>query len=161
MQTDTLRIIIPIATFILGGALTLLVKVFEQRRDTKRRSVSSIQQLTNEWYNQLHEILIHKEEGQDPEFINAYTKYLSNRIILPKLLTHLEILKGFNDTHPYIIEVESFSSMVTNYNNSEPYLFDKVSCLKRLSDDLANDNFLGELDLVIQRIAIQSGVLLR
>ncbi len=160
MEVETLRIIIPIATFVLGGALTLLIKAFEQRRDTKRRSVSSVQQLTNEWYNQLHEIF---KQQRNPEFIDICTKYLSNRIILPTLLTHLEVLKGFKDTNSCVIEVELFLDKVTNYSNKTS-IFDQVGCESKFSDlynDEPNDKFLSELDLIIQRIAIQSGRLLR
>lgn len=167
MDTDLLKYLIPVMTFILGSALTLSLKAWEQRRSTMQHSITILRRLTNEWYNQLYELFGDGKDNADPAIVDAFTRYLNNRIILPELLMHFEILGGNKMCKPFLSEIEKFLLTVANCNDRKGIVSknDRYSwtCANLLDQGrtLTPNQVLKVLDPVVQRISIQAGALLK
>ena len=105
----------PIITFFLGCIFTLLLKKRESKREIINRNINEICDCVNEWYNQIHTILVEMQFNDDPNLINKKIYgYNSNRLILPKLLRNLEILKKYGECVGLVKEVEEFLALVTH-----------------------------------------------
>jgi hypothetical protein len=166
LDPETLKIVIPIATFILGSVLTWSLKSLEQRRTVVRESVASLRRLVNEWYNQLHELFGHESGLYNEALFEAFTRYLNNRIVLPELLMHLEVIRQRDKCTKLVEQVENFLEIVTNYSknsNQSSSVSAGTKCSALFSPEVTRSpsSILDELDPVVQKIAIESGVLLR
>lgn len=112
---DILKIVIPLITFILGVISTYFIK---QRQNSKDRFLASIQevaQLTNDWYNQLFSIenFINDNKNRIDAIEQKMVEYSQNRLILPSLLRHLEILKQSQKYNQFVLAAEEFLEVVS------------------------------------------------
>lgn len=93
-----LKYTIPLITFILGAWFTLLIKNREKRETVLSIASTQLSELCTEWYTQLHEIYI---ASQDSLFQDSSRRilfhYERNRLVLPKFIRELEILKGYRE----------------------------------------------------------------
>lgn len=110
-----LKIFMPLLTFVLGVAATLWMKNVEKRRDFIREQVRAVWSLANDWYNQLIDL---RAKGLDPsitdeEMQRAVFVYVHNRIILPKLLLSLELLRRSGKSPEMVGLCEEFLQLVT------------------------------------------------
>ena len=108
---DTLKILTPFITFLLGIFSTILFKRFDKRKERLAKSLTAALELTNSWYNQLHEIYVelkNASENGDNIIPGKFIFYVNNRLLLPKLLHHLEVLKKFKKAENAVSHVETF-----------------------------------------------------
>lgn len=164
MDPAILKIGVPVSTFILGSGLTLLLKTAEQRRTTRHQSVLTLRRLTNEWYNQLQELFGHAERNVPPEVVDAFTRYLNNRIILPEVLMHVEVLRGKKGCETFLVNVVSFLQLVTNYKiGREHDSMISARCIDLLAvgRTMTPRQVLDALDPIVQRISIEAGALVK
>jgi hypothetical protein len=111
------KVVIPVSTFILGVVATLLLKQMEQRRMGFRTRVEEIADQVNNWYNQLHAIDVEIEAGVDARVLKSKVyDYVRNRLVMPKLVRNLEVIRHDRKSRQLVLEVEGFLKMVTNYN---------------------------------------------
>jgi hypothetical protein len=108
------RILLPILTFALGVISTWLFKRYDDRRTLIRRHTEEVSKLVNEWYNQIHEISnVIKTSIDDQALRQKIDSYIENRLVLPKLILSLEILKCYSEAEVLVKEVEGFLNLVT------------------------------------------------
>jgi hypothetical protein len=157
VDSELLRIVIPLVTFILGSLFTLLLKTSTQRRETVRNATADLVRLTKEWYNQIHQILLQRRlSPEDEASAQVLFNYTHNRLILPDLILQLEILRSQAPKSDLIPEVEKFLEAVTNYKeakNRKECLYCPVGWVRsKDSTDNESEFFLLELDKSLQTI---------
>ena len=110
-----LDISIPIITFFLGSIFTLFMKNRESKRETINQNTNEICDLVNVWYNQIHAIFVDLKYGKNiSELDKEIYTYNHNRLVLPKLIRNIEILKQYKGTNNFVEHVELFLELVTN-----------------------------------------------
>lgn len=167
---DTLsKIVIPLVTFGLGVLVAILVRKLDQRRSDRREHIHAIAELTRDWFEQIHAVAIEIAFNEnETEVERAIATYLRNRVVLPKVLFHLEFLHGSKRDHALCEAVEAFLADVTEYRTwPEGDLADKGKGMpsgfitdryERLEPELGL--WLDRLDIQLQQIARLSGALL-
>jgi hypothetical protein len=162
------KVAVPAGTFFLGVLSTWLFKRQEEKKTLLRHHAQEVSRLTNEWYNQLHEIRAQASMGLTrQELRHKIDSYVSNRLILPKVLLSLEVLRGYSQAALLVREVEEFLKIITEYrqtNHHERY----ASCIfiGLVQDPLRGEwghleDLLQQLDRRLQAIsAISAGILL-
>ncbi len=177
---------VPLLTFVLGVVVTLIVNKYEQRRAIRRQQAEEVSKLINDWYNQLHDISVNMRRGlSENERTNLIHFYVHNRLVLPKVLFSLEVLKKHKDCNVLVNEVERFLEMVTTYRGRDRALYQCVFChsldmktvrneRKLLSESdassvylekiaeaprLALDDLLTELDVQLQKVTREAAKL--
>jgi hypothetical protein len=160
---------IPLFMFALGCVFTLIVQDLNERRVIKAESVKEVVRLSRDWYNQVHRLSLVKPRGGGPEqfYETAVADYVNNRVILPELLLHMQILKSYRDCEALVTQAEVFLSTVTDYN---PHDVDRKSfgggaleckdLLRLVEDTEANLQVLQQLDTAVQRIAAEAAKVL-
>jgi hypothetical protein len=109
------RVVVPIITFVLGSVLTVAPKAWEQGRNATKTSAKEVVRLTKEWYGQIH-LQLHARATLQPDATNpALYDYVHNRLILPDLLFHLEILRKHRRAAELTRALEEFLCVVTDY----------------------------------------------
>jgi hypothetical protein len=83
---------LPLATFAMGVVTSYAIQRYWRKRDLLQKQVDAIVQLTGDWYNQLVQLRLSSNEGKR---INgeAIDKYVRERLILPKLLYSIAVLR--------------------------------------------------------------------
>jgi hypothetical protein len=146
------RMVIPVLTFGLGILATFLAQRYWKNKDVTAESVKSLADLTADWYNQLDQLRnslnadpIRTDPLKATELVDAYIR---NRLILPKVLYHLAVLRERKAYPELIFQVERFLSTVTSYKDPVRS-FARVQCrdllLGRPTDAGAFDNFTAVL----------------
>ncbi len=115
---ETLKIITPFLTFTLGVISTIIFKRLDKKKEYLGKSLDEVRDLVNAWYNQLHEIYVDLKISPTIEKPSKFIFYINNRLILPKLLHHLEVLRKYKKANKVVFSTEEFLSLVTNYNKS-------------------------------------------
>jgi hypothetical protein len=114
MDTDAIKIVTPIVTFILGSALTLWMKVAEQRRSLLKSVAQDAVRLTKEWYVQIHTLLIAPPTDAPKGEVNtAIYDYVHNRLILPEYIMCVEILRRRKRAARLVTAMDAFLDDVT------------------------------------------------
>ena len=111
------RIAIPLLTFALGIVATFAMQRVWRKRTLVAQSAKALAELTADWYNQLDTLekeVRNAKGGDAPVLVDAY---LRNRLILPKILYHLSILRERNICPELVSDVERFLSQVTSYGD--------------------------------------------
>lgn len=112
------RVIIPVSTFIIGILVTLGFQRYERKRTVLRQHAQEVLNLINAWYNQLHEIRVElRKYPSISEVEDHIYSYVYSRVILPKLLLSLEVLKAHQEANTLVKEVEFFLHDVTDYRS--------------------------------------------
>ena len=110
------QIVLPVGTFVLGVLVTVTLQWYERRNNVLREHVGEVATLTNAWYNQLYEIRVAAHRTQDKgEVERLLDFYLQNRLVLPKLIMSLGVLKRSGAAEDLVAEVELFLTAVTDY----------------------------------------------
>ena len=137
------KILIPICTFALGVVVTLATKRIERRRSENQEHVKAIAKLTNDWYNQLHQLSADiQAKPNRKEAEKSVYFYVHNRIVLPDLLLRIEYLEQRKVQPALLQAVKGFLALVTTFGRTEArsrgggYGGAGVSCV----DVLANDS---------------------
>ncbi len=111
------KVVIPLTTFILGALVTFLVQKYWRKRDVVNGSAKALADLTADWYNQLDELRKSLNQAIRPtnaaELVDSYVR---NRLILPKVLYHVAVLRQYDAYPELVAEVEAFLSSVSSYN---------------------------------------------
>jgi hypothetical protein len=116
------KILIPIATFVLGIIATLIAKRAEIRRSSEQEHVKSLVGLTNDWYNQIHELSVNAiYNSEDEATKRAIYFYVNNRLILPKMLLHIEYLRHSKHYSEIVAEAERFLSVIATRSETRTY----------------------------------------
>jgi hypothetical protein len=113
------RAVIPVVTFVLGAVVTFLVQRYWRKRDAVAESAKALAELTADWYNQLD--TLRKDVNQAGDTIKAtqlVDAYVHSRLILPRALYHIAVLRERNAHAQLVSCVEAFLSSVTSYNNA-------------------------------------------
>lgn len=108
---------IPLITFFLGIGFTLFYTRYQERRSMLRQHVEETVRLVNDWYNQLHTLSMESRRKPLNSFTNDVDDYLSNRIVLPKLMYNVAILKEFGEAPGLVMETEAFLRLLTSYQD--------------------------------------------
>lgn len=116
---EVLKLITPFLTFLLGVVSAILFKRFDKKREQLIKSLDEVRDLVNAWYNQLHEIHYELKVAPTNSIPQKYLFYINNRLVLPKLLHHLEILRRYKKAHKVVKYVEIFLSLVTDYSKQK------------------------------------------
>lgn len=106
--------LMPLLTFFLGAALTLVLKRSDNERSTVNIYAKELSDAANEWYNQIHELYI--AAGSGKKISSIITKcgfYGRNRIVLPKYLRALEVLKQHKRAAEMVVEAEKILGILT------------------------------------------------
>jgi hypothetical protein len=164
------KVIIPVCTFFLGIVFTLAIKRYEQKKAALRQHIEETVTHVNAWYNQLHSLTaeLRSEKILEEAEARIYL-YVSNRLILPKLLLSVGVLKRHKASELLINDVEDFLRLVTTYHPSSPEVM--IYCphvrpnhlpLKRASDKDSKilEELLPQLDSRLQRISNEAAKLL-
>ena len=182
------QIIIPLGTFILGILFTLLLEKFKRRRSIVSKYVPETAKLINDWYNQLYEIGVEMKNGKSSEQISnlrhLVSFYEQNRLILPKLILNLEILKKHKSCSALVDDVETFLAKVTNNPDNikvvvaaperkddwgvelygvrswEYFACTGIPSFVKIPNRNHFDTFLRELDHILQKINRDAGAVL-
>lgn len=178
-----LHILIPFITFLLGCLFALLIKKRENRREIIHRNVTEICNLVNDWLNQLNKLAVELKFGRNISKLekDVYS-YTHNRLVLPKLVRALEVVKEYKNCEIIVQEVENFLRSITNFSSKreeEPLMcatFLALHGLKQVNRRSGrNDNefvnkkeeerkfefLLIKLDTVTQKINKESAQLLK
>lgn len=115
---EALKLITPFLTFILGVISTILFKRLDKRKEYLNKSLDELRDLVNAWYNQLHEIYFDLQISPTVGKPSKFLFYINNRLVLPKLLHHLEVLRKYKKASNVVLLTEEFLCFVTNYNKS-------------------------------------------
>src|SRR6185436_2557732 len=151
MSSDTSRIAVPVATFVLGSVLSLYLKSIEPRKNTLRIAVVESVRLTREWYVQIHtlSLLAERPELVDAQADTATLDYARNRLLLPDLMLQYEILRRHSRARQLANAVRSFMDEVSSpIALGSPIRF--CPYIPRLGQ---SSTLLGRLDVHLQRIA--------
>jgi hypothetical protein len=113
-----LKIFMPLLTFALGVIATLVVKRVERQHDWIRDQLRAVLALTNDWYNQLIDL---RTKSLDPGINSEAMQqcvfaYVHNRIVLPKLLLSLDVLRKSRKHKEIVRLTETFLELVTSYS---------------------------------------------
>src|SRR5689334_4139489 len=87
------KVVIPVATFVVGVVATLIIQAWTRRRASFRESARCLADLTADWYNQIDQLRGQAEDLSARDFDRQLDLYLRNRLVLPKVLYHLMVLK--------------------------------------------------------------------
>ena len=163
MTYEIINVLIPVITFILGSLFTLFLKGFEARRATIRKSTTELSRLTRDWYTQIHQLFVVRVNSPLGDDWNlALFEYTYNRLLLPEILLHLEILKKYKEAKKLVKLVEAFLDLVTNYKdalrNDSPILCPKAKILN--SERFDKTTFLKDLDCQLQLVVKEASKLL-
>ncbi len=114
-QFDVLtRVAIPIATFIIGSAITLAYKKREERRAVIRQNAEEASKNAAAWYTQLHNLYIKLKNSDSSAKADLLVyEYVRNREILPNIQRNLEVLNMHSKTHNLANAVSNFLGIVT------------------------------------------------
>jgi hypothetical protein len=147
------KIVIPLTTFALGALVTYLVQKYWRRRDAVTESARTLAELTADWYNQLEELRKSlKQAAKQAKAADLVDCYVRNRLILPKILYHLAVLRE-HDAYPGLVsQVEEFLCMVTTYDRLATAK--SVSCKSHLTERFSS--LLLKLDEHQQAVARQA-----
>ena len=162
---EIIQIIVPIFTFFLGALFTFLYWKADRKKRKESESVQEVAKLVNEWYEQLHDIYIHKSISD-----LKIQEYSQNRKVLPKLLQHLEILRNKKKYESFVKAADEFVFILTYNSESEDTKL--CSPIRMVATILANlqsgvekteslDILLSETDKKLQKINIQAGKILQ
>jgi len=142
------RVVFPILTFVLGIGATFLAQRYWKNKETTLMSVKSLAELTADWYNQLDQLrnslsndVIRSDPIKAAVLVDAYIR---NRLILPKMLYHLTVLREKHAYPDLVLRSEKFLSVVTSYRSEITH----IECVKcgdllsgKPSDPKAFDDF--------------------
>jgi hypothetical protein len=124
------RLLLPIFTFCAGAAVTFLSQRYWKRHEEVKESAKALADLTADWYNQLDNLqaeLVDCEASGDASAL--IERYVSNRLILPKVIYHLSVVKrwGGRRSEKLAREVELFLEQVT-IPRGDKWSADYVEC---------------------------------
>lgn len=153
------KIIAPFLTFMLGIVSALLLRRIEGKKKTFMESLDKVNELLIIWYAQLNEI--YSEIKMSPDSFKSATHmlYINNRLVLPNLIHHIEILTKYKKASLIVTQAREFLSLVTNYSESfnGPLHCRDVFSVK-FSDVPREERLrqlLHKLDLISQNVAVE------
>ena len=126
-NSKALGAVIPIATFVLGCSFTLVVNHYQERRDVRRKAAEQVVELTQSWYEQVKQLTADLAKANDDTnaALISYS-YVNNRLVLPRLVLQLGILKSDGNAKSLVSATERFLDLVAYYEptsaTSEPFL---------------------------------------
>lgn len=86
-------------------------------------SAQEVVRLTSTWYTQLQELDVENRrtpERDKAEFDAVAYEYVNNRLVLPELMYHVNILKPNDEASDLVYHVEEFLTLVTDYDRLQP-----------------------------------------
>jgi len=169
MNTEVLKLILPIGTFILGSLFTLLIKAIEQRRNALQAAARDTVRLTKDWYTQVYGLLspakVMTKGVAATRSDDSVYEYVHNRILLPELILCVEVLKRHRKADRLVQATQQFLDMVTMYEEAKTgenlscrYCWSRNALLKRNGGTA--EAVLHKLDGYVQRIACEAAPLL-
>lgn len=167
-----IELVIPVATFILGCLFALFLQSATEGREARQRSVTEVVRLTRDWYHQIHTISVAQRGSgtrTEPVLDPVVYDYIHNRVILPELLFHLQILRGRGECQRLCTEVEEFLGEVTTFRPPRTRSSGSgdgapVRCLELISmlgKSATTTEMLARLDSRIQDIVVEAAKLAR
>jgi hypothetical protein len=133
-----IKIVVPVATFLLGSALTFWMKSAEQRRVVTRSSAQEALRLAKEWYSQIHR-LVASPDGSPTSTDIAMIDYVNNRLILPDFQFHLGILRRYRNCQRLVEALQAFMDEVTD--NRKP-IKQGISDSRQAPGDVQDSSFM-------------------
>lgn len=163
---EVLKLIVPVATFILGSMFTLLIEAIKRRRDALQVAARDAVRLTKDWYNQIQGLWRPPEEGDRTPVVYDY---VHSRFVLPELMLTLRVLKRYRKADRLVRATEEFLDTVTGnirstWNTSVLQNPETSYCLPRADlfgyHDEKAEAVLRKLDGYVQQIAREAAQLL-
>jgi hypothetical protein len=110
-----LKIFMPLLTFALGVFVTAWAKKRELQNELLREHVLNLVALASEWYKQVLELRGKSlfPDASGDQFTPAFYMYKNNRLVLPKMLFSLEMLKNSGRYPELVKTVQEFLDVVT------------------------------------------------
>jgi hypothetical protein len=169
--SEFLNIFIPVITFFLGIIITTLIEKDKRKNEKLDQYINETSELVNDWYNQLYQLNYDNKKRLDSiEIKRAMFFYSQNRLILPRILKNIEIIKNSGRCQTLALRVEGFLCLVTNYKAKNDNVAIKCTDFFLPTNELMSlrhaeqqklDNILLSLDTLNQKISIEAGNLLR
>lgn len=151
------KVVIPLATFGLGIAVSYLLKVRDKRRDDEQEHIRQITRLCSEWHELLVELYA-KATGDRVEraqLKSGVMKYVRRATILPGLHLHRAALRRTGKYEQLLTEVDAlFNSLTTHTDIYRDVMPDaRPEIAKQRLEAMLND-----FDRHIQEIYRQAGM---
>ena len=173
---EELKYLVPIISFLLGAGFTLFLKRREKKDLLVARASEQLAELATDWYSQLYDILSASRKGDHVTADQLLATYGQNRIVLPKYIRTMEILRKYPETRKLAKLGEEFLSGLTRPAQTDSSIYCKnLSATFLTSDSLFLDNnsptiekrkslvkfgdYLQRLDGIVQEINRESGKL--
>lgn len=137
---ELLQYFIPLATFLLGVGFTFFIKKKERDESTVSDASKELANLSTEWYRQLHDILVtvRYEEAKNAE--KAIYFYTKNRIVLPKFIRSIEILRKHNKASVLVDYSEELLDILTDFQSKS----NEIKSLERINQTCYSVRYLDE-----------------
>ena len=115
-----LQYVIPIVTFILGAGLTLLLKRYDKQNASLAIYAKEVSDCANEWYNQLYDIeQAVRTHSSKEEIARKLEFYSQNRLILPKFIRALAVLKRHPQARSLVLAAAEMLKILTKEHYAE------------------------------------------
>ncbi|UOQ69510.1 hypothetical protein [Hymenobacter volaticus] len=169
--SEFLNVFVPVITFFLGVIITTVIENRKDKQEKIEQYVNNTSELTNDWYHQLYQLNYDNKRRIDSvEIKRAMFFYSQNRLILPKIMKNLEVLKGASSCKEFVSKTERFLKLVTNYKEksdniavrcNDIFLSRDQVLLIRHNEQSKLDDILLSLDTLNQHINVTAGNFLR
>ncbi len=157
---DALKSALPVLTFLLGCAFTLILKRLEARRDVRRNAAKELVRLAKEWHAQACDLHISADkisnvggfdsfERQDA-YQQALKNYLTYKKVLPDILLNIELIKNQRECAALVLSAQELLELVTNYQPDAQH--DITACIPPKQDDVRLRSFIDSIEGCVSRI---------
>lgn len=115
---EILKLLFPLATFLLGSVLTLYMSRRNYGKSVQSSNVTSVCELSQAWYDEvfgLWSLIVDKngESGHDDREFPAFSRYYFANQYLVKYRRSIETLRHFPRCDRFVLMAESFLESLT------------------------------------------------
>lgn len=96
-----------------------------------------------------------------PGFQRSIFDYVGNRLLLPGILLHLELLRGQAACGPFVASIEVYLAPLTTYQAQTDAASASTQCRTVFDTGFQAVEFLQSLDSNLQRVVREAGPMLR
>jgi hypothetical protein len=164
---EILKYGIPIATFIFGAALTLFLKRHDRRSAIVGTYARELSECANEWYGQIYELYVADQQGHKKDFKDKAAYYVRSRLVLPKYLRALEVLRKYPEAGTVVMIGERILADLTTTTQVEEDGVSGLLCegaaftqAARRRPNAKLDELVACLDRDVQAMNVAAGKLL-
>lgn len=137
---EDLKTLIPLATFLLGVVVTLVIKSYDRRREVIRENVEALCGLSEEWYNRIQTLGRMVVVADDRKAVEeALATYLHGALYLSRFRRSIAILERSKKCEKFLDEARAFLSTLAEVNQLQligyfmperERFFDQMQCMQ-------------------------------